>query len=101
MLPETSIPAILGFGSEVYEPSYEETPWGRDRSLITEQLRRADQHVADGERHITQQRQLIAKLEQDGHDTKMAIELLATFEQLQATHIAHRDRIRDELAQPL
>lgn len=68
-----------------------------DRTLLTELLAESDRHVAQGERHIARQHQLIAELERDGHDTTSAIEFLSTLEQTQAMHIAHRDRIRAEL----
>jgi hypothetical protein len=38
----------------------------------------ADAHIADAERRIARQRELIAELERDGHDAKPARELLET-----------------------
>jgi hypothetical protein len=40
---------------------------------------------------------LIAELERDGHETVEARALLETFEELQAQHIADRDRLRREV----
>jgi hypothetical protein len=40
---------------------------------------------------------LVAKLERDGHPTLQATDTLMQFEELQATHIADRDRLRREL----
>jgi hypothetical protein len=53
---------------------------------LTEQVRQA---VELGERHIRQQRKLIAKLERDGHDAGAAKRLLTTFEQIQILHKEH------------
>jgi len=61
-------------------------------------LAQAEKHIAEGEQHLARQRELIAELERDGHDTTTAIELLHTFEQSQAGHVADRDRIRAELS---
>ena len=69
-----------------------------ERSFEIGHLEQAERHVAEGEQHIARQRELIAELERDGHDTTTAIELLRTFEQSQAGHIADRDRIRAVLS---
>jgi len=42
----------------------------------------------------TTQRQRIAILERDGHDSRRARNLLALFEEMQELHIARRDRLR-------
>jgi hypothetical protein len=63
-----------------------------------EDLERAEQHVALSERHISRQRELIAELERDGHDTQLAAELLSTLEESQAAHIADRNRLKAELS---
>ena len=66
-------------------------------AMLENRLAQAERDVSQGQRHIAQQRELIAKLERDGHDTKQAIELLHQFEQLQEMHVADRDRLRKEL----
>jgi hypothetical protein len=71
-----------------------------DRNLLVELLAMTDRHVAEGEHLIARQRALIDELERDGHDTKSAIELLGVLERTQAMHVAHRDRIRADLAGP-
>jgi hypothetical protein len=45
-----------------------------------------------------QPRELVTQLERDGHDTALAARLLEEFEEVLTMHIAHRDRLRDELA---
>lgn len=65
--------------------------------MLRQHLAQAEQHVALGERHVRHQREIVAKLEQDGHDAEEALKLLAQFEELQALHIADRDRLRKEL----
>jgi hypothetical protein len=64
-----------------------------DRAVIQEHLQRARAHVAEGERHIGRQREIVEELERDGHDTELARELLATLQEVQEAHIALRDRL--------
>lgn len=73
--------------------------WDMDRSIKLEHLAEAEAHVAEGQRHIDRQEQIVAELDRDGHDTKQAWELLAIFRSLQIEHIAHRDRLLRELKQ--
>jgi hypothetical protein len=83
------------------EPSIDSTTVERttvDRAVIEEHLRQAEHHVADGERHIAEQHELIGALERDGHDTATARELLATLQQTQSLHIFDRDRLLEELS---
>jgi hypothetical protein len=70
-----------------------------DRTVLLEHLAMAERHVAEGERHIKRQHEIIAELGGDGHDTQMARELLKQFEETQTSHIAHRDRLAKELAE--
>ncbi|MBV9434173.1 MAG: hypothetical protein JO137_20310 [Hyphomicrobiales bacterium] len=60
-------------------------------------LSEAEAHVAEGMRHVENQREIIANLERGGHDTFEAEWLLRTFEDTLAMHVAHRDRLRKEL----
>ncbi len=68
-----------------------------DRHMLLEHLAKANEHVLLGERHVRRQRELVAELERDGHDTTGARKLLEQFEKLQAMHEADRDRIEREL----
>ena len=68
-----------------------------DREMLKQRLIVAEEHILLGERHIVRQRELVAELERDGHDTAEAIRLLTSFEELQVLHIADRDRLRREL----
>ena len=65
-----------------------------NRELLERSLAQAERHVIQGERHVARQRDLVARLERDGHDTSQAIQLLRQFQELQALHIADRDRLR-------
>ena len=47
-------------------------------------------HVAEGERRITQQMLLVEELRRDGHDTREAEGMLATFEQTLRSIHEHR-----------
>ena len=62
-----------------------------ERKMELAHLAIAEKTVADGERHIQRQEQRVAELDRDGHDTEQALATLATFRQMQAEHVAHRD----------
>jgi hypothetical protein len=66
--------------------------------MLEEHLAQCERHVALGERHLSRQREIIAELDRGGHDSTKARELLVIFGETQAMHVAHRDRLRDELA---
>ena len=70
-----------------------------NRDLLATHLKQAERHVVEGEEHIARQRELIVRLERQGHDIESAVKLLSTFEQTQASHIADRDRLRAELSE--
>jgi hypothetical protein len=69
-----------------------------DKTMLENHLAQAERHVALGHEHVQNQRVLIVKLARDGHDTTMARKLLSQFEEIQRSHIADRDRLKDELA---
>ena len=50
-----------------------------DRATLLEHLAQAERHVAHGEAHIGKQEALVVELDRDGHDTKKAAAILATF----------------------
>ncbi|WP_336487946.1 hypothetical protein [Methylobacterium nigriterrae] len=56
-------------------------------------LAKADQHITDGERRITEQTARIRELRADGHDTSRSEQLLATFKSTLAAWYAHREQI--------
>ena len=49
-----------------------------------------------GRRHIVRQRQILAELEADGHNSTRAREILQTYEDLQQTHEELCTRLRAE-----
>jgi hypothetical protein len=61
--------------------------------------RQAKGIVQEAKRNVANQRKLLASLEADGHTERAAGAqcLLGQFEELQALHIADRDRLRKEL----
>lgn len=69
-----------------------------DRAAIEKHLLQAEAHVALGKEHIQRQQQVILNLEQAGHPTAAAKDLLRTFEVTQAAHEADLERIKKELA---
>lgn len=70
-----------------------------DRGMIVDHLAMAERHVKEGVYLVEKQRVLVQDLTCDGHDTTMASETLAQFEEMQAMHVAHRDRLQRELAE--
>jgi hypothetical protein len=68
-----------------------------DRGRIEASLREIEHHIARGLQHLDRQRQIIAELERDGHDTAAAVTLLATLEETQRLHVASYKTIQKEL----
>ena len=54
-------------------------------------LKMVDDHIAQGERHVTRQEELIARLKSGGHSTEMAEQLLMEFRSTLVQHRAHRE----------
>ena len=67
--------------------------------MIEEHLALAQRHVMEGEGHVQKQRDIVAELERDGHDTTQARELLRTFEELLGEHYDDRARLEFQLAE--
>ena len=72
-----------------------------DRAILLEHLARAEEHVVLAQEHVQQQRDLVTRLQNDGHDTTMARALLEQFERLLVMHADDRDRLAKELGAPL
>ena len=70
-----------------------------DLRLIREHLSDAERHIALSDKHIARQIEIIDGLERSGCSVDLALEVLATYRSLRATHVAHRDFIRKELEQ--
>jgi len=69
-----------------------------DRAVLIEHLSQAERHVADGVRHVEQQRERVKELGRGGPDCRRAVSLLEQFEVLLAMHIQDRNNITAELA---
>jgi hypothetical protein len=68
------------------------------RRAMMDHLLQVEHHVVQGQRHVERQREIVARLEQiESEEAGRARELLAQFEQMQAMHIADRDRLCNEL----
>ena len=67
------------------------------RAMLQQNLALAERHIAEGEIRITRQREMIAELERDGHDTTAAQGLLAVFQHTMALYVADRERLQNEL----
>jgi hypothetical protein len=59
-------------------------------------LRMVDDHIAQGERHVTRQEEIIAWLTSRGHPTEMAEQLLLEFQATLLQHRAHRELMLHE-----
>ena len=72
-------------------------PCFMDRKLLEDQLSAAERQLAEVERNIANQRELVSQLEREGHDTESAARQLEQLEEVLDMQIADRDRIRKEL----
>ena len=54
-------------------------------------LKMVDDHIAQGEHHVTRQGELVAWVKERGHPTDIAEELLAEFKATLLQHRAHRE----------
>jgi hypothetical protein len=68
-----------------------------DKAMIRDRLAQADAHVQLGLTHIAKQHIIIANLDRDGIDATLAREVLDTFEDMQVSHVADRDRLAKSL----
>ena len=72
---------------------------GVDAAPKLDDLNRAREHVADGERRVADQRRLLAELSRDGHSTDAAERLLRTLEdtlQIMRDHLAVEELLARE-----
>jgi hypothetical protein len=69
-----------------------------DRKRLSDALRQAQSHIAEGEAHVRRQQTIITELENDGHDSTLARQILATIEKTQALHVEARDQLIKELS---
>jgi hypothetical protein len=70
-----------------------------DRKMELDHLALAEKTVAQSERHILREEQMIADLDRGGHDTSLAREVLATYRRMHAEHVAHRNMLLQMLHQ--
>src|SRR5262245_39293769 len=69
----------------------------RTRTELMKELAQAKRHIERGDSVIASQRQLVAKLSGDGHDTMQAKRLLRSFEESQKIRLDDMDRMLDAL----
>ncbi|HEX3860772.1 MAG TPA: hypothetical protein VHY35_03695 [Stellaceae bacterium] len=62
-------------------------------ATLLDHLAMTRRHVIEGAAILARQRDLIARIAEQGGNTAAAVLLLKQFEQTQAEHIAHRDRL--------
>jgi len=68
-----------------------------DRATLEEYLALVERLIADVERDIVRQRDVVAELERAGHDSGAARMLLRHIEAWLELHVADRNRLRQEL----
>jgi len=68
-----------------------------DRVVLEHILAAAERHLAEAECQLANQRERVAQLERDGLNTAEPMRLLIELEELQAIHVADRDRLRKKL----
>lgn len=69
-----------------------------DRALIISYLQAAEEHMANVEQQIANQRGLISGLRRNGQDTSSPSAQLRVMEQTHMQSVGDRDRLRAELA---
>lgn len=71
-----------------------------DLASLRELLELAERHVEEGERHIRRQFAIANHLDRSGHtkSAELAWDLLRVLGDVQASHVAHRDRLKQQLA---
>ena len=69
-----------------------------DRATIISYLQAAEEHVANVELEIANQRNMISSLRRNGQDTSSASAQLRVMEQTHMQYVGDRDRLREELA---
>ena len=68
-----------------------------DIGLAREHLAEAERHIALSEKHIARQIEIVGELEDRGHSTELAMDVLNTFCTIRTSHLAHRAQIIREL----
>jgi hypothetical protein len=68
-----------------------------DRVILEDHLAAAERHLAEAECEVAYQREHVVQLERDGLDTAEPTRLLRQLEELQALHVADRERVLKEL----
>ena len=69
-----------------------------ERAMLLALLAQAEQHIALGKERINNQYRIIARLENDGHDTVASVELLKQFIEAQQDNEQDRDQLMSKLA---
>jgi PAS domain S-box-containing protein len=65
---------------------------------VLERLNQVNAQIRSADQHLGRQREILARLERDGRDASDAKRLLYQFEEVQALHLATRNRLEKELA---
>ena len=67
--------------------------------MLEAHLAQAKRHVEQGKRFIARQQAIVAAFQTSGRDTSEAIQLLHSFTEAQAIHLAHCERLTRLLAE--
>jgi hypothetical protein len=65
--------------------------------MLLDNIAEIERHIREGERHLLHQREIVDELERHGRGnsqtTKVARDILASFEKAQSAHLNHRARL--------
>jgi hypothetical protein len=70
---------------------------GDDFIPLRELYEQICRHVEQSQRHIQRQQDIVSELEDKGHDSSEAQNLLELFMRVQELHVAHMRRLQQEL----
>ena len=68
----------------------------RPMAFTSADIQMVDDHIAQGARHVTRQREIVAWLTARGHPTDVAEQLLVEFQSTLLQHLAHRELMLHE-----
>ena len=68
-----------------------------DQSVKLKELEQARRRVVEGEKTLSRQREVVAKLEAKGYDATVARQMVQSFEKIQAINVNAVERLRKEM----
>jgi tRNA U34 5-carboxymethylaminomethyl modifying GTPase MnmE/TrmE len=72
-----------------------------NRAMLEDHLAASERHLAEVQRYVAHQRELVVQLKREGHDTAQDTRLLEQYEEVLAMHVDDRNRLRRQLGQEI